>query len=49
MDILSFVNEKNHGAPQRTTQKMPLSTRRSFARRTPRRLFGGIGWMAVHS
>jgi hypothetical protein len=28
---------------------MPLSTRRSFARRMPRDLFGSIGLMAVHS
>ena len=28
---------------------MPLSTRRSFTRRTPRGLFGSIGLMAVHS
>jgi putative endonuclease len=30
-------------------RKMPLSTRRSFTRRTPRGLFGSIGLMAVHS
>ena len=38
-----------HGAPERRSQKMPLSTRRSFTRRTPRGLFGSIGLMAVHS
>jgi hypothetical protein len=38
-----------HGAPERRTQKMPLSTRRSFTRRTPRGLLGSIGLMAVHS
>jgi hypothetical protein len=38
-----------HGAPERRTQKMPLSTRRSFTRRTPRGLFGSIGLMAAHS
>ena len=39
-------------APWRTRKqnpKMPLSTRRSFTRRTPRGLFGSIGLMAVHS
>jgi len=38
-----------HGAPDRNTQKMPLRTRRSFTRGTPRGLFGNIGLMAVHS
>jgi len=38
-----------HGAPERRTQKMPPSTRRSFTRRTPRGLFANIGLMAVHS
>ena len=37
------------GAPDRKTQKMPLRTRRSFTRGTPRGLFGSIGFMAVHS
>jgi hypothetical protein len=37
------------GAPDRRTQKMPLRTRRSFTRRTPRGLFGSIGLMAVQS
>ena len=37
------------GAPERRTQKMPLSTRRSFTRRTPRGLLGSIGLMTVHS
>jgi len=31
----------------RSTQKMPLRTRRSFTRRTPRVLFGSIGVMAA--
>ena len=35
--------------PDRKTQKMPLRTRRSFTRGTPRGLFGSIGLMAVHS
>jgi hypothetical protein len=38
-----------HGAPDRKTQKMPLRTRRSFTRGTPRGLLGSIGLMAVHS
>src|SRR5262249_61662012 len=38
-----------HGAPDLKTQKMPLSTRRSFTRGTPRGLFGRNGLMAVHS
>ena len=37
------------GARERRTQKMPLSTRRSFARRTPRGLLGSISLMAAHS
>src|ERR687893_769234 len=37
------------GAPERRTQKMPLSTRRSLTRGTPRGLLGSIGLMAVHS
>lgn len=37
------------GAPDRKTQKMPLRTRRSFTRGTPRGLFGSIGLMADHS
>jgi hypothetical protein len=37
------------GAPDCKTQKMPLRTRRSFTRGTPRGLFGSIGLMAVHS
>ena len=32
-----------HGAPDRKTQKMPLRTRRSFTRGTPRGLLGSIG------
>jgi hypothetical protein len=36
-------------APDRKTQKMPLRTRRSFTRGTPRGLFGSIGLMATHS
>ena|SRR5271170_4134994 len=38
-----------YGAPERRTQKMPLSTRRSFTRGTPRGLFGSSGLMAAHS
>jgi hypothetical protein len=38
-----------HGAPERSTQKMPLSTRRSFTRGTPRGLFGRNGLMVAHS
>jgi hypothetical protein len=38
-----------HGAPDRNTQKMPLRTRRSFTRGTPRGLFGSIDLMAAHS
>jgi hypothetical protein len=37
------------GAPERKTQKMPLRTRRSYTRGTPRGLFGSIGLMAAHS
>src|SRR5215217_284507 len=37
------------GAPDRRTQKMPLRTRRSFTRGTPRGLFGRNGLMAAHS
>ena len=37
------------GAPDRSTQKMPLRTRRSFTRGTPRGLLGSIGLMAAHS
>jgi hypothetical protein len=36
-------------APDRKTQKMPLRTRRSFARGTPRGLFGSIGLIVAHS
>ena len=36
-------------APDRKTQNMPLSTRRSFTRGTPRGLFGRNGLMAAHS
>jgi hypothetical protein len=38
-----------HGAPDRNIQKMPLMTRRSFKRGTPRGLFGSIELMAAHS
>jgi DNA-binding transcriptional regulator PaaX len=38
-----------HGVPERRTQKMPLNTRRSLTRRTPRGLFGSIGLIAVPS
>jgi hypothetical protein len=33
--------------PDRRTQKMPLRTRRSFTRGTPRGLFGSIGLMVI--
>jgi hypothetical protein len=36
-------------AVSRNTQKMPLRTRRSFTRATPRGLFGSIDLMAAHS
>src|SRR5476649_564416 len=38
-----------HGAPVRNLQKMPLSTRRSSTRGTPRGLFGSNGWITDHS
>jgi hypothetical protein len=38
-----------NGAPDRKTQKMPFSTRRSFTSGTPRGLFGSNGLMAAHS
>lgn len=34
---------------ERKTQKMPLRTRRSFTRGTPRGLLGSMGLMAIHS
>ena len=37
-----------HGAPDRSTQHMPLRTRRSSTRGTPRALFGNIGLMERH-
>ncbi len=43
------IRQIAHGAPDRKTQKMPLRTRRSFTRGTPRGLFGSIGLMASHS
>jgi len=42
-------DRSRQGAPERRTQKMPLRTRRSFTRGTPRGLSGNIGLMAVHS
>jgi hypothetical protein len=42
-------DRSRHGAPDRKTQRMPLRTRRSFTRGTPRGLFGNIGLMAAHS
>lgn len=42
-----FTGRSRHGAPERRTQKMPLSTRRSFTRGTPRGLFGRNGLMAA--
>ena len=44
-----LAGRSRHGAPDRKTQKMPLRTRRSFTRGTPRGLFGRNGVMAVHS
>jgi hypothetical protein len=38
-----------HGAPVRSTQKMPLRTRRFFFGLTPRRLVGCSGSMTLHS
>ena len=38
-----------HGAPVRSTQKMPLSTRRFFFGLTPRRFLGSSGSMTLHS
>src|SRR5258707_4459143 len=38
-----------HGAPDRSTQKMPFKTRRSSTRGTPRGLFGNKGWITDHS
>jgi len=38
-----------HGAPVRSTQKIPLSTRRSSTRGTPRGLFGKSGAITPHS
>jgi hypothetical protein len=43
------AGRSRQGAPDRKTQKMPLRTRRSFTRGTPRDLFGSIGFMAAHS
>jgi hypothetical protein len=36
-------------APDRKTQKIPLSIRRSFTLGMPRGLLGSIGLMALHS
>lgn len=36
-------------SPERRTQKMPLRTRRSFTRGTPRGLFGSTGLIVTHS
>jgi len=38
-----------HGAPDRKTQNMPLRTRRSSTRGTPRGLLGSIGLMALQA
>ena len=38
-----------HVAPRRTTQKMPLSTRRLFFGLTPRRFVGSSGSITLHS
>jgi hypothetical protein len=43
------LGRSRHGAPDRKTQKIPLRTRRSFSRGTPRALLGSIGLMAIHS
>jgi hypothetical protein len=40
-----LTGRSRHGAPDRKTQKMPLRTRRSFTRGTPRGLFGRNGLM----
>src|ERR1700720_2699047 len=45
--LRSDFGRSRQGAPDRNTQKMPLRTRRSFTRATPRGLFGSIGLMAV--
>src|SRR3974390_1405226 len=37
------------GAPVRSRQKIPFSTRRSSTRGTPRGLFGSSGWITDHS
>jgi len=46
--------DRARGAPDRETQKVPLRTRRSFTRGTPRGLLtrgllGSMGFMAAHS
>jgi hypothetical protein len=38
-----------HNAPDRKTQKIPLRTRRSSTRGTPRGFFGSIDLMTLHS
>jgi len=44
-----LLDKSHHGAPDRSTQKMPFRTRRAFRRGTPRGLFRSIGLMAPHS
>lgn len=41
--------KSRHGAPDRSTQKIPFKTRRSSTRGMPRGLFGSKGSMARHS
>jgi hypothetical protein len=43
MRVEPLFGRSRHGAPDRKTQKMPFSTRRSFTRGTPRGLLGSIG------
>ena len=43
------VAEWRHGAPERSTQKMPFNTRRSSTRGTPLGLFGSKGSITRHS
>jgi len=47
--VPKLVGRSRHGAPDRKTQKMPLRTRRSFTRGTPRGLLGNIGLIVAHS
>ena len=42
------LGRSRHGAPDRSTQKMPFSTRRSSTRGTPLGLFGSSGSITRH-